>query len=332
MTRGRQRRYKALVIVLVAIIVGSLVWGMNQPDQKPYRIVMIPKMMDEGFDFWQSLVDGGVLAAQEYNVEIEIVATETEEDYLGQIELIEEALESEPDAIVVAPNTFSDTTDTLKKITEKDIPLVLMDSTIDEEIYDSLVATNNIEAGRILGELGAELIAEGGKIGIVSHVEGSSTAVDREQGVREGLGSAEKNIVEVVHSGSSYDKAYELTKQLIETYPDIELIIGLNENSAVGAARAVKDMSVADSVKMIGFDSSVEEIQLMEEGVFEGIVIQKPVNMGYLSVEQAVKLIEGKSVEQHIDSGSQLITIENMYEEDNQKLLFPFGSVEADNE
>ena len=45
--------------------------------------------------------------------------------------------------------------------------------------------------------------------------------------------------------------------------------------------------------------------------------------MGYLGVETAVKLLEGEQVETYINSGSELITKENMYTEENQKLLFP---------
>ena len=51
--------------------------------------------------------------------------------------------------------------------------------------------------------------------------------------------------------------------------------------------------------------------------------MQKPWNRGYLGVETAVRAVQGEAVEQNIDSGSELITKENMYTEENQKLLFP---------
>ena len=74
----------------------------------------------------------------------------------------------------------------------------------------------------------------------------------------------------------------------------------------------------------MGIDSSLESIQFLEAGVMQGLVVQKPFNMGYLSVEKAVQLLEGVQVERNIDSGSKLITRENMYTDENQKLLFPF--------
>ena len=130
-------------------------------------------------------------------------------------------------------------------------------------------------------------------------------------------------MAEIVFCDSDTDKAYELTCGLLEKYPDMDMIVGLNEYSAVGAARAVKEQGLADSIHMAGIDSSVEQIQLLEEGVYEALAIQKPFNMGYLGVETAEKLLQGESVEEYIDSGSELITKENMYTEENQKLLFP---------
>ena len=46
--------------------------------------------------------------------------------------------------------------------------------------------------------------------------------------------------------------------------------------------------------------------------------------MGYLGIKVAVDSINGKKVEKNIDTGSKIITKENMYSQENQKLLFPF--------
>ena len=81
---------------------------------------------------------------------------------------------------------------------------------------------------------------------------------------------------------------------------------------------------MSDRITMVGFDSSLEEIGLLESGLFRGIVVQKPFNMGYLSVETAVKVIQGETVPAYTDSGSQAVTKSTMYSEENQKLLFLF--------
>ena len=109
----------------------------------------------------------------------------------------------------------------------------------------------------------------------------------------------------------------------MKNYPDINVIVGLNEYSSVGAARAITDLGLMGQVRMIGFDSSIKEVKYLEDGTFEAIVVQKPLNMGYLSIEKTVELLERKEIPESVDSGSVLIVKETMYTEENQKLLFP---------
>lgn len=187
----------------------------------------------------------------------------------------------------------------------------------------AVIATDNIEAGRKMGEYISQNYPEDVCIGVVAHVQGSSTATEREQGLREGLGSMENQIADVVFGDSDYEKSYEVTMDMLRRYPDINVIAGLNEYSAVGAARAVRDLGLSGKIRMIGFDSSLEEVEYLEDGTFDAIVMQKPLNMGYLCMEKTIQMLNKEKIPETIDSGSVLITKETMYTEENQKLLFP---------
>ncbi len=172
------------------------------------------------------------------------------------------------------------------------IKVILVDSVIDKEIANGVVATDNFKAGKELGTFAKTILKPDSKIGVVAHVKGSSTATEREDGIREGLGEDQNRIQDIVYCNSSYDLASDLTEKMLKERPEIDVVIGTNEYSAVGAARGVKKMGMEDQVKVVGFDNSVEQIQLLEAGVFQGIVIQKPFNIGYLGVEQAVKQLK----------------------------------------
>jgi ribose transport system substrate-binding protein len=52
-------------------------------------------------------------------------------------------------------------------------------------------------------------------------------------------------------------------------------------------------------------------LELIEEGRIPGTVAQNPYDMGYLSVENALKVTEGERVEKNIDSGVDIIIKEN---------------------
>ena len=202
--------------------------------------------------------------------------------------------------------------------------MVLVDSDLNEEIADAMVATDNVRLGEVEGSFMKQFVKEDSCIVIVGHVKDSSTAMERELGVRKGLAEHEDKIADVVFCNSDYDKAYDLMMELLGKYPKIDLVAGLNEYSAVGAARAIKDMQLQDQIRVVGIDSSLEEIQMLEEGIFEGIVIQNPFKMGYLGVEEAVKIWNKEKSSGKVDSGCELITKDSVYTEENQKLLFPF--------
>lgn len=299
-----------------------LLWGNPSNSSGNMRIILIQKAIDDT-DFWTSVTQGGQMAAEEYGVELTVLGPETERDIGTQNRMITEAVREAPDAIVLSPSGYSSTLVYAQQVEEAGIPLILFDSTMEEEIGRSVVATDNYAAGYKMGEYIRTFVKEDSVIGIVGHTEGSSTATAREAGFRAGLGEDADKVAEIVFCESSIDQAVELTNGLMKKYPDMDIIVGLNEYSAVGAARAVQDQGREQEIRMAGFDSSVEEIQLLEAGIFEAIVVQKPLNMGYLAVETAVQVLQGEKVESSIDSGSELITRENMYTDENQKLLFP---------
>lgn len=323
MRNRKQRLLLGGALLVAVLLLGEWYLQSRSNSSEPLRIVLIQKAVDDT-DFWTCIYEGGQMAADELGVELAIMGPKQESDSKLQHEMILEAIEQKPDAIALTPSSFEETIPYAEQIEAAGITLVLMDSTMEKEMGESLIATDNFEAGFKMGSYMSRFVNEDTVIGVVGHVKGTSTATERERGFREGLGEAQDQIAEVVFCDSSSDKAYELTSGLLENYPDMNLIVGLNEYSAVGAARAVKDMGRSESCHMAGFDSSIEEIRLLEEGVFDAIVIQKPFNMGYLGIETAVQAARGKEVEPYVDSGSELITKENMYTEENQKLLFPF--------
>ena len=74
------------------------------------------------------------MAAEEYEVKFSVCAPETEDDYVRQNELIEQAILEKPDAIVLTPSSFTETTPMAEKIVENGIRLFLLDSEIDTKV------------------------------------------------------------------------------------------------------------------------------------------------------------------------------------------------------
>ena len=316
-----------LVICLIGGIGGAAWYRQKKIEERRMSLVYIPKVEDSTNDFWKALILGTKMAAKEYNADIEIKAPAEENDIERQNELLKEAISEEPDAILFSPSSFTESDDLLKEAKEKGIRISFIDSYTEEKVQDLTVATDNLEAGEKLGKFAATLLDPDDQIAIVAHVKGVSTAVEREEGFRKGLGDLAKNIVEVVYCDSQYEKSRKLTQELMEKYPNLKMVAGMNEYSSVGAARAVKAAGAKDRIQVVGVDSSQEAVQLMENGVFKGLVVQKAFKMGYIGVKETILMLRGKSYEKDINSGCELVTPDNMYDSEIEKLLFPFNTL-----
>ena len=316
-----------LVVCLIGGIGGAAWYRQKKIEERRMSLVYIPKVEDSTNDFWKALILGTKMAAKEYNADIEIKAPAEENDIERQNELLKEAISEEPDAILFSPSSFTESNDLLKEAKEKGICISFIDSYTEEKVQNLTVATDNLEAGEKLGKFAATLLGPDDQIAIVAHVKGVSTAVEREEGFRKGLGDLAKNIVEVVYCDSQYEKSRKLTQELMEKYPNLKMVAGMNEYSSVGAARAVKAAGAKDRIQVVGVDSSQEAVQLMENGVFKGLVVQKAFKMGYIGVKETILMLRGKSYEKDVNSGCELVTPDNMYDSEIEKLLFPFNTL-----
>ncbi len=311
------------VILAAAAFIGLFVYLFPRVETKDsWELIYIPKAKAETNDFWASLISGVNMAASEYDVRVTVMAPERESDISQQVDLFREAMEERPDAILISPSVSSGNP-YLEEARQRGIHVIYVDSVADDPAPELIVSTDNLEVGRKLGSFTASAADPEGKIVIVSQMRNSSTAEEREQGFREGLGDLEKNVVEVVYCDSSFDKSTALTKELIAKYPDLSVVAGMNEDSSVGAARAVKKENAQDRIMVVGVDSSLEAMELMEQGVFRGIVVQEPFKMGFLGVRESVRLLNGERTGLFVDSGCELVTKENMFDPRIEKLVFP---------
>lgn len=323
-------RNKAAVLTVLGIVAVSILLlaaggGLKERWSRPAvrEIIFIPKSTDFEIEFWAAMNQGVAAAAEEFGANVTVLGTREESDVDGQIRLLKEAAARRPDAIVLAATDYHRVVPAAKEAAEAGIRLVTVDSGLNERVGVSFVATDNVEAGRQAGSRLAAAMEGEGKAVILSVVQGSATAMEREQGIRESLAEHSKIRLErTYYSGASEEKAYDITKTLLSRQPGLKGIAALNEPTTIGAARAIRDLG--SRAKLVGFDNSLREIAFLEEGVLEATITQKPFNMGYLGVRTAIAAIEDEKVPPEIDTGSVVITRDNMFDSKNLKLLFPF--------
>ncbi|TFE30583.1 substrate-binding domain-containing protein [Cohnella luojiensis] len=287
-------------------------------------VTVILKSLNVRLDFWQAVSKGAEAAAKEMGLELNVQGPLLEGDADDQILILEEAIERKPEAIVIAPIMDERMPAVLAKVRSAGIPLVVIDTPVDMEPSPVVVSNDHVEAGNLAGLTSIEETNGRPTVAIVSDYEQSKISAERLIGLNQALQPYKDSLLGIYYADDSEDKAYEIAKQLLAGDKPFNTFITLNESATLGVAKLLQEQKRTDVINLIGFDSSVDEIQLLEAGIVKAAIVQKPFNMGYLGVKNALKLINGGKIDPITYIESNVITKENMYTPENQKLLFPF--------
>ncbi len=325
------RKQKQIISLLAVVTIAAAVVLITFVNQKPARsaavehinIEIILKSTDyTSIPFWDVVRQGLETAAEDIQAQISISGPKAETEIDRQIQMVYEAMAREPDAIILAAADYKRLISAAEDIVSSGIALITIDSFIDSDLPVSRIGTDNYTAGLKAGHIMKDYISEGSQVAIISYVKESSTAIDREKGVRESLGEY-ADIIGTWYSGGNVKIASEQTVSVLKDNPDLKAIISLNEPSTVGSARALEFSGRESEIVLVGFDNSSPIIQYLEQKIIQAIIVQKPFNMGYLGVTFAADAVNGKKIPEVIDTGSEIITKDTMYTSENQKLLFP---------
>lgn len=287
--------------------------------------VILKSMEDNPMVFWGVVHKGMFEAAREEGLEIYITGPDYEKEIDQQIQILSEIIASQPPLIILAAGDYKRLVDSVAEASSLGIPIVTIDSAVDSPLPVSFIATDNIEAGQKAAERLLELTRgdQRDKLAVISHLEEAATAIDREAGFLKTI--PEKRYLGTWYCDVEEDKAYEITRDLLLTHQDLGGLIALNEASTLGAARAVEELGVGDSIPLVGFDNAARELTYLESGVIDALVVQRPYNMGYMSIKIAADYLRGEAVPDFLDTGSVLIDRDNMFDREYQELLYPFS-------
>lgn len=285
-------------------------------------VVVMLKTSNIRSDFWQTVGDGAEAAAKENGARAEVLGPLQENDTAAQIDLLEEAMASKPDAIVAAPSNDTAVIRELERIRKAGIELMVMDTPLNMDKEPPVVSGDHREAGIQAGRFAERETAGRPVVAILSDFPNSNVSAERESGIVSAL--AQGSHVGTFYVGDSEEAAYDTALSLLKNKPSVNAIMAINEPAALGSAKAIKELNRSGSVRLVAFDSSLYEIKLLEEGSLSAIIVQKPFNMGYLGVKNALRQLDGKKIDRETLIDPLVVTKDNMYSPENQKLLFPF--------
>ena len=254
-----------------------------------------------------------------------------EDDRDSQVSEVEGFVSRGVSGIVLAPLDDSALVAPVTSAMRNRIPVVIIDSGLKGGEYVSFVATDNGKGGRLGGEHLAKVLGGKGKVVLLRYAEGSASTNEREDGFLEAMKASPG--IQVVSSnqygGADVESAYKKSETLLSNYkkPDgslsIDGIFTPNESTAFAMLRVLQDNGWAGKVRFVGFDASENLVKGLASGQIDALVVQDPINMGYLGVKTLVAHIKGQPVEKRIDTGVRLATKENMDSPEMKDVLHP---------
>ena len=318
------------ILLAAAIVASTFGTACSRPDTGGTpTIAVIPK--GTSHVFWQSIHAGAEKAARELGVRIIWRGPLREDDRDSQVSEVQGFVSRGVSGIVLAPLDDAALAQPVADAKRRGIPVVVIDSGLKGDDYVSFVATDNRKGGRIAGEHLSAALGHRGKVVLLRYAEGSDSTIQREDGFLEAL--APEKAIELVsanqYGGADVEGAYKKGEALLSRFKNqdgslaVDGIFCPNESTTMAMLRVLQDNGWAGKVKFVGFDSSDTLVKGLADGHLDGLVVQDPVNIGYLGVKTMIAHLNGQPVDRRIDTGVRLITRSQMDEPDAQALLRP---------
>lgn len=224
---------------------------------------------------------------------VELLISDGKGDSAIQASAIEDAaLRRRVDGVVVAPNNVYALAPLVDFLRRRSIPVV----TVDRRVYDTVapvphVGIDNVAGGRLLARWVVDAYPGGARIVHLTGQPGSSTAIERARGVREGFAKAGPRYVVVAEASADWSRSEaqmvaESRLNFLKTPPDV--IVADNDDMAVGALEALRITGrEGKGVRVIGFDALPFAIDRVKDGSLAATVDQR----GADQVRTALRLL-----------------------------------------
>lgn len=297
--------------------------GQEGNDSGKMQIAVIPKGTTHVY--WKNIHAGAAKAADELGVDIIWQGPQKEDDRQLQIQVMQNFISRGVDGIVLAPLDSRSLVPPVRSAVNRDIPVVIIDSDLNSDVYKSFVSTDNYQGGQLCAQRLAEVMDEKGKVILLRYAEGSASTTLREQGFMDGI--KEYPDIEVISSnqyaGATMEKAFQASQNLLNRFAQVDGVFCPNESATSGMLRALQTAGKAGDIKFVGFDASETLLKGLRDGNIHGLAVQDPFQMGYLGVKTAYQVIKDEPFEEKIDTGVTMVTPENLDDPEVQQLVNP---------
>lgn len=288
----------------------------GEVDLSKKNIVVILK--NNTSPFFLTVAEGAEAAGKELGVNVSVqtpVGTQEGAGNEEQTQLVEQAIASQADLVVMCPVDSEGIVPAIKKLKEANIPVVNLNTKIggSEVMWETFVAIENYDVGYGVADELCKAMEGKGKIFIIEGTTGAQTSIDRTAGAKDAI--AQYPDIEIVADQSaSYNRAtaMDVVQNLLQQTPDVNAIFCCNDEMALGSVEAVDAAGKGGQILIGGVDGNTDALQAIQDGTMYVTCNSQPYNQGYGAVEAAVKVLKGEQLEDFYKTDSAIITKENV--------------------
>lgn len=256
---------------------------------------------------------------------VDLQVEDAQNDVAKQLDQVNNFIASGVDAIIVNPVDTSATQALTDAAASAGVPLVFVnrqpinvDTLPDNQAF---VASNEVDSGTLETIEVCRLFAEAGKteasvyvmMGELSNQAAVQRTADIHDVIAAGKCAVTLNILDEQTANWSRDQAQTLMTNWLSTGAEFDGVIANNDEMAIGAIQALKAAGVSmDDVVVAGIDATQDALLAMAAGDLDVTVFQDAAGQGAGSLDAALKLARGESVEQKVYIPFQLVTPANI--------------------
>lgn len=273
-----------------------------------------------GHTFWRQVQLGAQMAAQQHKLEVYFRGPQNERDSQQQLQIIEKVLARPCAALIVAPSG-SELLPRLAALKQQGMTIVSIDRDLGSRDVSGVVATDNFQAGLLAGQQMARLLKGQGRVALLHPSSSAQSVTERARGFIQGAGAGGLQVVL-----ERYLAASESAEQasLARDLRDLDGVFSTSEAASLMALGVLRRAKLADKQVHIGFDANPQLVDALRNGHMAGLLVQQPYQMGFQSVELAVRYLDGElTAPSNVALAAIFVERHNLAEKRIQHLLSP---------
>lgn len=305
-----------IIIFFMVLIIFTVTYNIYTAPIAKHKVFGVSYMtMNNPF---YKIINNEILKVVEKNNDT-LITLDPELDVDKQNEQIYKFIDQKVDGIFINPIDFEQIEPALQVAKRANIPVIIIDAPVsDESLVNCTIVSDNYDAGVQCAKDMMERL-DSANIVLLKHTTAKS-AKERIEGFLSVIDNNEKyKVINEAECDGQLEIAMPKMQEIIEETPDIDVVMALNDPSALGALAALEKNNKND-VMVYGIDGTLEIKALIGRNqMIVGTVAQSPIKMGQIAVENMYNILNGKKIEKNIIISISLINKENLFKYDEDR-------------